>query len=120
MADCIQRAFLIIFALISLTVFSVQLTAQNKYEFWPGANYERRIPSFRDVLGYDAGERITSHSGLMKYMEALASAAPNQVKIFEYAKSWEGRRLIYAVVSSEENIRQLKSVRSGMQKLADP
>jgi hypothetical protein len=120
MADCIHRNLRIIFILTLLTAFTLQLTAQNKYEFWPGANYEQRIPQFRDVLGYDCGERITPHSGLMKYMEALASAAPNQVKIFEYAKSWEGRRLIYAVVSSEENIRRLESVRVGMQKLADP
>jgi hypothetical protein len=98
----------------------MQLAAQNKYEFWPGANYERRIPTFRDVLGHEPGERITTHSGLMKYMEALASAAPNQVKIFEYAKSWEGRRLIYAAVGSEENIRRLETVRAGIQKLADP
>src|SRR4028118_1730248 len=90
MVDRTHRAFRIIFVLTLLMTSSMQLAAQNKYEFWPGANYERRIPSFRDVLGYEPGERITTHSGLMKYMEALASAAPNQVKIFEYARSWEG------------------------------
>lgn len=120
MADCIHRGFRIIFILTLLTAFSVQLTAQDKYEFWPGANYERRISSFQEVLGYEPGERITPHTGLMKYMEALARAAPNQMKIFEYARSWEGRRLIYAAISSEENIRRLDAVRIGMQKLADP
>jgi hypothetical protein len=120
MTDCIHRAFQLIFVLTLLTTFSAQLSAQNKYEFWTGANYERRIPSFRDVLGYGPGERITPHSGLMKYIEALESAAPNQVKVFEYAKSWEGRKLIYAVISSEENIRRIESIRAGMQKLADP
>jgi hypothetical protein len=120
MVDCTHRAFRIIFVLTLLMTSSMQLAAQNKYEFWPGANYERRIPPFRDVLGYEPGERITTHSGLMKYMEALASAAPNQVKIFEYARSWEGRKLIYAAVGSEENIRRLEAVRAGMQKLADP
>jgi hypothetical protein len=120
MVDCIYRAFQFIFVLTLLTAFCAQSSAQNKYEFWTGANYERRIPSFRDVLGYEPGERITPHSGLMKYIEALESAAPKQVKIFEYARSWEGRRLIYAVISSEENIRRIESVRAGMQKLADP
>src|SRR3712207_7208535 len=46
----------------------------------------------REVLGYEPGERITPHAGLMKYMEALAGAAPARMKIFEYARSWEGRR----------------------------
>ncbi len=90
MADCIHRALRITLALTLLVAFGVQSAAQDNYEFWPGANYDPRIPTFRDVLGYGPGERITPHSGLMKYMEALASAAPGRVKIFEYARSWKG------------------------------
>lgn len=120
MADCIRRAFRITLALTLLAALCVRSAAQGKFEFWPGANYDQRIPSFREVLGHEPGERITPHSGLMKYMEALATAAPGRVKIFEYARSWEGRRLIYAAVSSEENIRRLEAVRAGMQRLADP
>jgi hypothetical protein len=101
-----------------LLVLAGALAAQAKFEYWPGAVYDPRIPTFRQVLGYDAGERLTWHAGLMKYMEALA-AATKQVKIFEYAKSWEGRKLIYAAVGSETNLRRLEEIRAGMQKLAD-
>ncbi len=107
-------------AVMLITALVSPSAAEEKFEYWPGANYDGRIPTFQQVLGYDPGERITSHAGLMKYMEALAAAAPNQVKIFEYAKSWEGRKLVYAAVGSEANIRQLDAVRAGMQKLADP
>ncbi|HXG66292.1 MAG TPA: M14 family metallopeptidase [Blastocatellia bacterium] len=107
-------------ALIIAAAFISPVAAQDKFEFWPGANYDPRIPTFKQVLGYDPGERITPHAGLMRYMEALAAAAPNQVKIFEYARSWEGRKLIYVAVGSEANIRQLDAIRAGMQKLADP
>ena len=109
-----MTAVMLITALVSPSI------AEEKFEYWPGANYDGRIPTFQQVLGYDPGERITSHAGLMKYMEALAAAAPTQVKIFEYAKSWEGRKLVYAAVGSEANLRQLDAVRAGMQKLADP
>ncbi|MCI0490730.1 MAG: peptidase M14, partial [Blastocatellia bacterium] len=109
-----------IFALMLMAVLAAPLAAQNGFEFWPGANYDARIPTFKQVMGYDPGERITSHAGLMKYMEALAEAAPNQVKVFEYAKTWEGRKLIYVAVGSEANIRQLDTIRAGMQRLSDP
>lgn len=90
------------------------------FEYWPGVQYDPTIPTVRKILGYDAGERISSHANLMRYMEALAAAAPSRMKIFPYGTSWEGRKLVYAVVGSEANLRRLAEVKSGMQQLADP
>ena len=40
-------------------------------------------------------------------MEALwPPPSPARMKVFEYGESWEGRKLIYAAVGSEANIRQ--------------
>ena len=72
------------------------------------------------MLGYEPGDKVTSHAGLVKYMEALAAAAPARMKIFEYGESWEGRKLIYAAVGSEANIRRLAEIKSGIQRIADP
>jgi hypothetical protein len=102
-----------------LAILVWPLAAESKFEFWPGASYDPRIPTYGKVLGYQPGERITWHAGLMKYLEALAGAT-RQVKIFEYAKSWEGRKLVYAAVGSEANLKRLEEIRAGMQKLADP
>jgi len=74
------------------------LYAQKPFEFWPGTSYDSKIPTFHQVLGYDAGDRVTSHAGIMRYMEALAAAAPSRLKIFDYGETWEGRKLIYAAV----------------------
>ncbi len=108
--------------LISMSLCAVlawPLAGQSRFEFWPGATYDPRIPTYRQVLGYEAGERLTWHAGLMKYLEALAGAT-KQVRIIEYAKSWEGRKLVYAAVGSEANLRKLDEIRAGMQRLADP
>lgn len=89
------------------------------FEFWPGTKYDPQIPTYRKVLGYDAGARISSHTELMKYLEALAAASP-RIRVFPYGESWEGRKLVYAVVGSEANLKRLDEVRKGMQLLADP
>src|SRR5262249_57604291 len=39
---------------------------------------------------------------------------------FEYGESWEGRKLIYAAVGNEANIRRLPEIKSAMQRIADP
>jgi hypothetical protein len=89
-------------------------------EFLPGTQYDAAVPSFRSVLGYDPGERITRPEDLVRYMQALAAAAPGRMKVFEYGRSWEGRPLIYAVLGTETNIRRLAEIQAGMKKLADP
>ena len=96
------------------------LYAQKPFEFWPGTSYDSKIPTFHQVLGYDAGDRVTSSEGIVRYMQALASAAPNRLKMFDYGETWEGRKLIYAAVGSEANIRRLTEIRAQMQRIADP
>jgi hypothetical protein len=94
--------------------------AQKPFEFWPGTVYDSKIPTVRQVLGYDAGEKITSYAGLVRYLEALAAAAPARMKMYEYGESWEGRKLTYAALGSETNIRRLGEIKSAMQRIADP
>lgn len=94
--------------------------AQSKFEMWPGATYDPSIPTLRKVLGYDFGDRVSSHANIVKYMNALATAVPGRMKVFEYGKTWEGRELIYGVIGSEANIRRLAEIRAGMAKLHDP
>jgi hypothetical protein len=109
-----QRWFWLLAVLISFS-----LSAQNKFEFWPGANYDPTIPTYAKVFGHDPGESILSHADILKYLEALA-ASSSRIRIFDYAKSWEGKRLVYAAVGSEANIKRLDKIRSDMQRLSDP
>ncbi len=94
--------------------------AQIGTEFWPGTSYDPGIPTARQVLGYEAGDRISSHAAILQYLEALAAAAPSRMKIFDYGRTWEGRRLIYAAVGSEASMRRLPEIRAAMRRLADP
>ncbi len=103
----------------SLLLFALSAAAQ-KFEFWPGAKYDPAIPTVEKVLGHEAGIRIAPHADIMRYFEALAAASPSHMRVFEYAKSWEGRRLIYVAISSEANIRRLDEIKAVQKRLADP
>lgn len=78
------------------------------------------MPTPRKVLGYDFGDRISSHANIVRYLNALAAAEPNRIKVFEYGKTWEGRELIYAAIGSEANIKRLPEIRAAMKRLHDP
>ncbi len=99
---------------------ATHVKAQDNFVFWPDADYDPAIPTVKDVLGYEPGERITWHSDAVRYFEALAKAAPERVSVAQYAESWESRELIYVVVSSAENMARIDDIKTGMQRLADP
>ncbi|NKB33040.1 MAG: peptidase [Pseudomonadales bacterium] len=115
-----MKRLFILFITVAAMLFGSYSIAQAEFEFWPNPNYDPAIPSIEEVLGYQPGERITWHRDAIRYFEALAAAAPDRVTITEYARTWEDRELVYAVVSSAENISNLASIKANMQQLADP
>jgi hypothetical protein len=104
----------------AVALAAAPLLAQPTSEMWPGAAYDPAIPTFRKVLGFEAGERLSSPAQVKQYFDALAAAAPARIKVFEYGRTWEKRPLIYAAISSEANIRRLEEIRASMKRLADP
>ncbi|HUR33287.1 MAG TPA: M14 family zinc carboxypeptidase [Vicinamibacterales bacterium] len=106
-------------ALVLLLGSASAILAQAPYEYWPGARYDPAIPTVKAVLGYEPGERITSHTGLTTYLDALARVSP-RIRVVPYGESWEGKRLVYAVIASEENMRRLEAVQSAWRTFADP
>ena len=115
----VLKHYLITLTLLTALLGSVSYAA-DKFVFWPNAEYDPAIPSFEDVLGYRPGERITWHGDAVRYFEALASASPKRITVHRYAKSWEGRDLIYVIVSSEQNMARIEQIKTDMQRLADP
>ena len=99
---------------------SFNASATNTEAMWPGTAYNQQIPTFKQVLGYDVGERITNYSDMRRYLSALEQAAPDRIKVFKYANSWEGRELVYAVVGTADHIRSLETLANNTQALADP
>ncbi len=102
------------------TFAATHIMAQDKFVFWPDADYDPAIPTFEQVLGHSPGERITWHGDAVRYFEALAKAAPERISVARYAKSWEGRDLIYVAVTSARNMARIDDIKTGMQRLADP
>jgi len=95
----------------------VTANAQQDFEYWPNADYDPSIPTIESILGYAPGERITWHKDALRYFDALESSQPDRVSVHHYASSWEGRELVYVVISSPENMRRIDDIKQDMQSL---
>ena len=92
---------------------------EDRFAFEPELTYDQNIPSPANVLGYRLGERFTEYAATVDYMEKLA-AASDKVTISSYGETYEGRPLIYLVITSAKNQENIEQIRLNNLKLADP
>ncbi|MDH4069878.1 MAG: M14 family zinc carboxypeptidase [Ignavibacteria bacterium] len=84
----------------------------------PG-DYDSTVPHPDDILGFPLGERPVRHAQVLEYFEQL-EASTDRVRLFQSGSTYEGRPLLYAVISDMVNIGRLEEIREDLHRLADP
>jgi hypothetical protein len=77
------------------------------------------IPTPDDVLGFALGDKPARHAQVIEYFYRLADVSP-RVTVFSMGETYEGRELIYAVISTPERIADLPTLKSSLAKIGDP
>ncbi|HNV01694.1 MAG TPA: M14 family metallopeptidase [Vicinamibacterales bacterium] len=87
----------------------------------PGGAAAQEIPTPEAFFGFKMGDdgRLADWPSIEKYFRAVAASSP-RVELIEVGPSTEGRRIIAAVISSTENIRDLPALQLDNRLLADP
>ena len=98
---------------LPLALPAVPAMAQSMVE----GRFASAIPTLEQVVGHRSGQRISSPEQAVAYMRALAEAAPDRVRLVEYARSWEGRPLVYAVITSPANMARIDAVEADLARL---
>ncbi len=111
-----KKTILFFFLLLSINLVSAQ--ADLNY-YLPDISYNKSIPTPESVLGFQIGEWHVSHDQLAKYMEVLAASSP-RASLQEYGRSHERRPLYHLVITSEENQKNLETLRENHLALTDP
>jgi hypothetical protein len=84
-----------------------------------GQQPDRGVPAPAEVFGFEPGAdlRLADHGMIAEYFARLA-AASGRVLLREIGRSVEGRPLLLAVISDEENLRELERHRAASAALA--
>ncbi|MEH6536513.1 MAG: M14 metallopeptidase family protein [Psychroserpens sp.] len=86
------------FSLVVALFFSVSFFAQN-------------LQSPSEFLGYDLGTKFSRHHQVVDYFKHIKTQNPQQVKLDFYGLTNERRPLMLAIISSEENMKNLETIR---------
>ena len=85
------------------TLFVVLITTSLTYS-------QNKLQSPKDFLGYEIGDQFTRHADVVNYFNHVANNS-NMATYHTYGKTNERRPLTYAIISSEENIKNIETIR---------
>jgi len=83
----------------------------------PAESYDDAVPTPPDVIGHEIGARHTRPAQVVRYFEAVAEAS-DRVTLREHGRTYEGRRLIHAIVTAPANHENLEDIRQTNRQVA--
>ncbi|MFZ6014155.1 MAG: M14 metallopeptidase family protein [Bacteroidota bacterium] len=75
-----------------------------------GAWAQQKLLTPKEFLGYELGDRFTRHHRVIEYYKHVADVMPN-VDVVQYGETYENRPLVYAIVTSPENFKNIDQIR---------
>lgn len=88
-------------------------------EFFHGATYRANITKPEALLGQPLGSRLAKHEEIVSLFR-LWAAESDRLIVGQHGRTYEGREMIYGIVTSPENQRELSSLQAANTRLADP
>src|SRR5262245_57471024 len=85
--------------------------------FFPGARYDGSLATPDSILGQPHGTRLSHHAEILACFRAWA-ASSKRIRMETFARTHEGRELVWAAISSPANLARLDAIRADMAKLS--
>jgi hypothetical protein len=82
--------------------------------------YNPAIPAPKEVIHHEVGEFHITHDRLVNYMKAIATAAPERVKLETMGFTYENRPQVLLIITSPGNHKKLEEIRQQHLLLSDP
>jgi hypothetical protein len=109
-----------IFSLLLLIITTNGFAQELSYYLPDSVQYNPSIPKPKEVIYHNVGEYHVTHDRLVNYMQALAKAAPDRIKIETMGLSYEGRPQVLLIITSPKNHQNLEQIRQQHVQLTDP
>lgn len=108
--------------LLSLNlILNLTVSAQELNYYLPDSvQYNSAVPKPKEVIYHNVGEYHITHDRLVNYMQTLAKAAPDRIKLENIGFTYEGRPQVLLIVTSPKNHQNLEAIRQQHVQLTDP
>lgn len=90
-----------------------------QYYLPDSVQYDADIPVPKSVIGHEVGEWHVTHDKLVYYMQAVAAACPQRIKLEVTGTTYEGRHQLLLIITSPANQQRLEQIREEHVKLIE-
>jgi hypothetical protein len=84
-----------------------------------GTTYDPNVPNPDSLLRQPLGTFTAHHAEIVAAMRAMEAKSP-RMKVVTFGRTHEGRELVYVIIASPENLKNIEQIRGDLAKLADP
>ena len=105
--------------LLAAVVSATPAFAQTRYYFPSAQQFDAKIPTPQQFLGYEIGSQYTRHDQLVGYFTELARVS-DRVKVEVIGQSYEHRPLLLVTITSPRNHARSAQIAAQRQALVDP
>jgi hypothetical protein len=115
-----RKIFLLFCFLLHLDVCTHLFAQELSYYLPDSVQYNPSVPKPKEVIYHNVGEYHITHDRLVNYMQALAKAAPDRIKLENMGFTYEGRPQVLLIITSPKNHQNLEQIRQQHVALTDP
>lgn len=111
-----------VWTIVSCLLFIVHTSSAQDLSYYlpDSVTYNPAIPKPAAVIYHEPGEWHVTHDRLVNYMQAIAAAAPNRVKLEQMGLTYETRPQLLLIITSPQNHQRLEAIREQHVQLSDP
>jgi hypothetical protein len=110
---------LVLVLLLAAAVSATPAFAQSSYYFPTAQQFDAKVPSPQQFLGYDIGSQYTRHDQLVAYFNELARVS-DRVTVEVIGQSYEHRPLLLVTITSPRNHARRAQILAQRQAQVDP
>ena len=110
---------LVLVLLLAAAVSATPAFAQSSYYFPAAQQFDAKVPSPQQFLGYDIGSQYTRHDQLVAYFNELARVS-DRVTVEVIGQSYEHRPLLLVTITSPRNHARRAQILAQRQAQVDP
>lgn len=114
------KKLLFLATFLAVNCLTVSTQTEEKFDFYTRGEYRPNVPTPQSILRYDVGDHHTTYAQMEQVINAIASAAPDRVKIIPIGTTNEHRMQYLIAISAPENMARLDEIKAQNGRLVDP
>lgn len=115
-----RRFALAALCLVSLSTYTHAQRDDSRFDFYARGPYRETVPRPQVVTRFDVGKFHTNYATMERWLDRVAQAAPDRVRVTDIGETNEHRMMHVVVVTSPENLRRIDEIKGNLKKLSDP